>query len=555
MPLSFFGFEIRSKKERDDEDAKNLLAFTTPEDNEDSVDASPMGGLGASGGQYGISIDIDGSIKDDNKMITMYRSMAVFPEVDYAIDDIVNEAIVDSDHDFCVEMNLDSSDISGGIKKKVVEEFKFLLEKLDFKLKAYDIFRRWYVDGRVYYHIIIDKNTPNQGIKELRYIDPRKIKRVTEKPKPNNKHLKPGEAAVVGKPKEYYIYNARGLEAANSNPIPLSMDAVAYNGSGLVDATRKRVISNLQKAVRPWNQLKMLEDAVVIYRISRAPERRVFYVDVGNLPKGKAEAYLKDIMTRFKNKVTYNAETGNVEDARYHRTMLEDYWLPRREGGKGTEVTTLAGGQNLGEIEDILFFRRKLYQALNVPRTRMESDSGFSIGRDTEITRDEVKFGKFVQRLRNRFSLLFMDIIEKQLILKNIITASDWSDLRQDIRFDWKQDTHFMELQQAEMRRARFELTSAADEFAGTYISKEWIQKNILRQTEEEIKEIAAQIKREESDGETIMSPAGMGDIPMDHEGNPVEGGEGDLQPEEESEDEEKKAPTEAEVKANSDGK
>ena len=554
MPLNFFGFEIRSKKERDDDDAKNLLAFTTPEDNEDSIDASPMGGLGASGGQYGISIDIDGSIKDDNKMITMYRSMAVFPEVDYAIDDIVNEAIVDSTHDFCVDLNLDSSDISSGMKNKVIEEFKFLLEKMDFKLKAYDIFRRWYVDGRVYYHIIIDKNSPNQGIKELRYIDPRKIKRVTEKSKAKNKQLNSGgDVPIVGKPKEYYIYNSRGLDASNSNPIPLSMDAVAYNGSGLVDATRKRVISNLQKAVRPWNQLKMLEDAVVIYRISRAPERRVFYVDVGNLPKGKAEAYLKDIMTRFKNKVTYNAETGNVEDARYHRTMLEDYWLPRREGGKGTEVTTLAGGQNLGEIEDILFFRRKLYQALNVPRTRMESDSGFSIGRDTEITRDEVKFGKFVHRLRNRFSLLFLDIIEKHLILKNIITASDWSDLRQDIRFDWKQDTHFMELQEAEMRRARFELTSAADEFAGTYISKEWIQKNILRQTEEEIKEIADQIKREESDGETIMSPAGMGDIPMDHEGNPAQGGE---VPEEEPEPEpEPEAPTEAEVQSKSDGR
>ena len=548
MPLNFFGFEIRSKKERDDEAAKNLLAFTAPEDNEDSVSVAAMGGLGASGGQYGISIDIDGSIKDDNKMITMYRTMAVFPEVDYAIDDIVNEAIVDSDHDFCIRLNLDSSNISSGFKKKVIEEFDFLLEKLDFKLKAYDIFRRWYVDGRVYYHIIIDKNSPTQGIQELRYIDPRKIKRVTEKSKPKNDgQLKPNEVTMTNKPREYYIYNAKGLDSANSNSIPLSMDAIAYNGSGLVDATRKRVISNLQKAVRPWNQLKMLEDAVVIYRISRAPERRVFYVDVGNLPKGKAEAYLKDIMIRFKNKVTYNAESGDVEDARYHRTMLEDYWLPRREGGKGTEVTTLAGGQNLGEIEDILFFRRKLYQALNVPRTRIESDNAFSIGRDTEITRDEVKFGKFIQRLRNRFSLLFMDILEKQLILKNVITANDWADLRKDIRFDWKQDTHFMELQEAEMRRARFELTSQADEFAGTYISKEWIQKNVLRQTEEEIKEIANQIRREEADGETIMSPAGTGDAPMGNEESSVES---DPPPEEEKAEPKEDKPTEAEIRS-----
>ena len=261
----------------------------------------------------------------------------------------------------------------------------------------------------------------------------------------------------------------------------------------------------------------MLEDAVVIYRISRAPERRVFYVDVGNLPKNKADAYLKDIMTRFKNKVTYNAETGAVEDARYHRTMLEDFWLPRREGGKGTEVSTLSGGQNLGEIEDILYFRRKLYQAMNVPRTRMEAESGFSIGRDTEITRDEVKFGKFVQRLRNRFGLLFLDLLEKQLILKNIIAADDWKEIKRDLRFNWQQDTHFMELQQLEMTRGRMEILDVVDAHAGTYVSKEWIQKNVLRQTDEEIKEIAAQIRKEEGAGETTVTPAGP-DLPPEPE-------------------------------------
>ena len=517
MAYSFFGFEIRSKKEREASDEKNLLAFTVPESEEEAVDATPIGGYGG-GGQYGISIDIDGSIKDENQLITMYRTMAVYPEVDYAIDDIVNEAIVDADHDFCVTLNTDGVELGDGVKKKIAVEFDNILEMLDFKLKAYDIFRRWYVDGKVYYHVVIDKTNPKAGIQELRYIDPRKIKKIKERPK-----LKTGVASKENVPlaikdKEYYIYNARGLESKNSTPIPLTPDSISFNGSGLIDASRKRVISNLQKAVRPWNQLKMLEDAVVIYRISRAPERRVFYVDVGNLPKHKADAYLKDLMIRFKNKVTYNAETGDVEDARYHRTMLEDFWLPRREGGRGTEVSTLSGGQNLGEIEDVLYFRRKLYQAMNVPRTRMESDSGFSIGRDTEITRDEVKFGKFIQRLRNRFALLFIDLLEKHLILKNIILAEEWKSIRKNLRFEWEQDTHFMELQQLEMTRGRMDILDTVDAHVGTYISKEWVQKNILKQDEQEIKEIADQIRKEEGAGETVASPAGLGDQPMEPE-------------------------------------
>jgi hypothetical protein len=517
MAVNFFGFEITSKKEREEREQKNLLAFTVPEDQEEAVDVTPIGGYGG-GGQYGIAIDIDGSIKDENQLITLYRTMAVYPEVDYAIDDIVNEAIVDADHDFCVSLNTDSVEIGAGVKSKITDEFETILELLDFKLKAYDIFRRWYVDGKVYYHVIIDKTNPKAGIQELRYIDPRKIKKIKERPKKKPEDASKEKVPLAVKDKEYYIYNPKGLDAKNSSPIPITKDAISYNGSGLVDASRKRVISNLQKAVRPWNQLKMLEDAVVIYRISRAPERRVFYVDVGNLPKNKADAYLKDIMVRFKNKVTYNAETGAVEDARYHRTMLEDFWLPRREGGRGTEVSTLSGGQNLGEIEDILYFRRKLYQAMNVPRTRMESDSGFSIGRDTEITRDEVKFGKFVQRLRNRFALLFLDLLEKHLILKNIIAADDWKDIRKNLRFNWEQDTHFMELQQLEMTRGRMEILDTVDAHVGTYISKEWVQKNVLRQTDDEIKEIAAQIRKEEGAGETVVSPAGMGDSPMEPE-------------------------------------
>ena len=525
MAVNFFGFEITSKKEREDRERENLLALTVPEDDgEEAVDATPIGGYGG-GGQYGISIDIDGSIKDENQLVTMYRTMAVYPEVDYAIDDIVNEAIVDADDDFCVKLNTDNSKLGDSLKGKIADEFESILDLLDFKLRAYDIFRRWYVDGKCYYHVIIDKTNPRLGIQELRYIDPRKIKKIKRKEKKSNEQVKPGEAPLAKHPKEYYIYNPKGLDAKNSSPIPITKDAISYNGSGLVDASRKRVISNLQKAVRPWNQLKMLEDAVVIYRISRAPERRVFYVDVGNLPKNKADAYLKDIMTRFKNKVTYNAETGAVEDARYHRTMLEDFWLPRREGGKGTEVSTLSGGQNLGEIEDILYFRRKLYQAMNVPRTRMEAESGFSIGRDTEITRDEVKFGKFVQRLRNRFGLLFLDLLEKQLILKNIIAADDWKEIKRDLRFNWQQDTHFMELQQLEMTRGRMEILDVVDAHAGTYVSKEWIQKNVLRQTDEEIKEIAAQIRKEEGAGETTVTPAGP-DLPPEPEFAAPEGDE-----------------------------
>ena len=516
MPVNFFGFEITSKKERDEREKENLLAFTVPEESEEAIDASPIGGYGT--GTFGVGVvamDGDGAIKDENHLITLYRTMAVYPEVDYAIDDIVNEAIVDADDDFCVKLNTDSSKVSAGLKTKMSEEFEVILNHLEFKLKAYDIFRRWYVDGKVYYHVIIDKTNPKLGIQELRYVDPRKIKKVKQKPKKKLDDVSKEKNPIATPPKEYYIYNPKGLDSKNSNPIPIAKDAISYNPSGLVDASRKRVISNLQKAIRPWNQLKMLEDAVVIYRISRAPERRVFYVDVGNLPKNKAESYLNDLMKRFKNKVTYNAETGSTEDQRYHRTMLEDFWLPRREGGKGTEVSTLSGGQNLGEIEDILYFRRKLYQAMNVPRTRMESDSGFSIGRDTEITRDEVKFGKFVQRLRNRFGLLLLDLLEKQLLLKNIIAAEDWKDIKKDLRFNWQQDTHFMELQQLEMTRGRMEILDVVDSHAGTYVSKEGIQKNVLRQTDEEIKEIAAQIKKEEGAGETVVSPAGMGDEPM----------------------------------------
>lgn len=495
MAIKLFGFEITSKKEREEQKQIQNQAYTTVENSEESIEVSPLGGYG--GSVYGINIDIDGSIKNENQQISLYRNMSMYPECDYAIDDIVNEAIVSTDNKYPVQIDLDQTEFSKSIKAKIIEEFDTVLSLLDFNNRAYDVFRRWYVDGRLYYHVIINKNNVRDGIQELRYIDPRKIRRIKEEKKKSQQT--PAKKPLAKEYNEYYIYNPKGLSAKETKQaVPLALDSVTYVHSGLIDSQRKMVVSNLHKAIRPWNQLKLLEDASVIYRISRAPERRVFYVDVGNLPKGKAEQYLQSIMTRFKNKVTYNAVTGEVQDNVQHRTMLEDFWLPRREGGKGTEVSTLAGGQNLGEIEDILFFRRKLYQALNVPRTRIEADTGFSIGRDTEITRDEVKFGKMISRLRLRFSMLFTDLLEKQLILRGVMTPTDWDQNKGDIRFNWDQDTFFIELQEGEIFKNRIEIMQQAEQFSGTFLSAEWLWKNILRFTEEEISEIKKQIKAEE---------------------------------------------------------
>lgn len=506
-PIQLFGFEISSKKEREEAKSQNLLAITAKEDAGESTEVEGIANFGA---YSGISIDLDGSIKEESNLITLYRTMALYPEVDYAIDDIVNEAIVASDKKFPVAINLDHIEYTATIKKKISEEFDEVLGLLDFNNQAYDIFRKWYIDGRLYYHVVIDKTEPNLGIQELRYIDPRKIKKIKEINKKSNTKSKEMQN-LSPTFKEYYIYNAKGLSEKNqAKAIPIAKDSITYIHSGLIDPSKKMILSNLQKAVRPWNQLKIMEDAVVIYRISRAPERRIFYVDVGNLPKIKAEQYLKDIMTRFKNKVVYNASTGEVQDNRQQRTMLEDYWLPRREGGKGTEITTLPGGQNLGEIEDILFFRKKLYQALNVPRTRMEADSGFSVGRDTEITRDEVKFGKMIGRFRNRFSMLFLDLLKKQLILKNVINDEDWTLIKGDLRFNWHSDTHFIEMQDIEVMKSRVEILSQIEDFTGTYYSREWVRKNILQQTEEEIDEIMMQIEAEEEAGILTTEPPGQ---------------------------------------------
>ena len=514
MAVSLFGWEFTSKKERERAELKNLQAVTVPDSLEGATEATA---IGAWGGQYGIFLDTEGTTKNDVQLITLYRTMASYPEVDYAVDDIVNEAIVITEAKFPVSVVTDAIDLSDGIKGKITIEFERILELLDFNNQAYQIFRRWYVDGRLFYNILINTKDSKRGIQELRYIDPRKIKKVREIIKAKEGAQKT-KVPVVPQYKTYYLYNQSGFSnndpsassvnmgnsMAQKNVIPLTEDSVSYTNSGLLNASKKSIISHLHKAIKPWNQLKLLEDATVICRISRAPERRIFYVDVGNLPKIKAEQYLKDIMTRFKNKVVYNATTGEMQDGRQHRTMLEDYWLPRREGGKGTEITTLPGGTNLGEIEDVLYFRKKLNQALNVPRTRLEADTGFSIGRDTEITRDEVKFGKMVSRLRNRFVTLFIGLLEKQLLLKGIILNKDWDEIKNNIRFDWQQDTHFIELQETEMLKARIEMLTQMDEFTGTYFSQDWIRKNVLRQTESEIADIQKQIENEKDDGEGI---------------------------------------------------
>ena len=496
MAVKLFGFTIGRE---DQEDPKRNQSFAPPEDLDGALKLAPLGGA------YGAYVDLQGTAKNEAEVITRYREMVLFPECEYAVDDIVNEAIVTQEDKFPVSINLDAVDQSASIKKKIQSEFENTLEQLDFQNQGYEIFRRWYVDGRLYYHKIIDVENPQKGIQELRYIDPRKIRKVNQTKKAKAPAGNGQTVTLTAPGAEFFIYNETGLDKkGGSQHTKIAKDSICYVHSGILDARKSMIISHLHKAIKPYNQLRMLEDAVVIYRISRAPERRIFYVDVGNLPKIKAEQYLRDQMTRFKNKIIYNADTGAVSDEREHRTMLEDYWLPRKEGGRGTEITTLPGGQNLGEIEDILYFRKKLYQAMNVPASRLEQESGFNIGRSAEITRDEVKFGKFVTRLRTRFSHLFLNILETQLRLKGVITLEDWTQIKSRIVFNWNKDTHFIELQDTEMLRSRIEILRDIEEFKGEYFSKEWIQKNILRQTDDEIDMIQKQISSEGEDAEPI---------------------------------------------------
>ena len=469
--------------------------------------ATPVAG----GGYFGTAIDLDGTFKDENDLIRRYRSMSIHPECDRAIDDVVNEAIAGDVDDTPVEVELSNLKVGSGIKKQIREEFVNCLRLLDFDKMAYDIFRRWYIDGKLYSHKVIDVKNPRGGITELRYVDPRKIRKVVEMENKKDKQLldpRTLEANLAPKTAEYYVYNPKGMRAGmETSGMKIAPDAIAFCHSGLKDMNKNVIMSHLHKAIKALNQLRMIEDSLVIYRLSRAPERRIFYIDVGNLPKQKAEQYLREVMSRYRNKLVYNADTGEIRDDRKFMSMLEDFWLPRREGGRGTEITTLPGGQNLGELEDVKYFQKKLYRALNVPESRLESDSTFNLGRAAEITRDEIKFQKFVTRLRKKFSSLFHDLLKTQLVLKGIISLEDWDDMSEHIQYNFIADNYFAELKEKEMLTERLNLVTAMDPFAGRYFSLEYIRRHILRHTDAEINEIDEQIEDEIEKG-VLPDPA-----------------------------------------------
>ena len=512
-----FGFKIQ----KDDDQSKNVVS-PVPQSNEDSSDYYVTSGF------YGQYVDIDGVFKSEYELIKRYREMALHPEVDSAIEDIINEAIVSDQNDSPVEIDLENLPASEKLKELIREEFKTVKEVLDFDSKCHEILRNWYVDGRIYYHKVIDVKKPEEGIKEVRYIDPLKIKLVRKlKTDPS---LKGAIKAVnqgqdpqnIENPEieEFYQYDPNIQQGKNNmgaigstpfahknKPVKIAPDAITFCHSGLVDRNKQTILSYLHKSIKALNQLRMIEDSLVIYRLSRAPERRIFYIDVGNLPKIKAEQYLKEVMNRYRNKLVYDASTGEVRDDRKHMSMLEDFWLPRREGGRGTEITTLPGGQNLGELSDIEYFQKKLYRSLGVPESRIAgSGEGFNLGRSSEILSDEIKFTKFVGRMRKRFSTVFLDMLKTQLILKNIVTPEDWEVLADHIQFDFVYDNHFAELKETELLNERLGVVAAVDPYVGKYFSADYVRRNILKQKDEEIIEIDNQMKKEIKDG-TIMDP------------------------------------------------
>ena len=499
-----FGFRFTRIK-----DDKGSEKITPPTSEDGTIDV-------AGGGFFGQVLDTEGRERTENDLIRRYRDIAQQPECDSAIEDIINESIVSDERDQSVSIVLDQLPYAASIKKKITEEFNHVMRLLDFDTKGHDIFRRWYIDGRLFYHKVIDKDNPRRGVVDLRYIEPRKIRKVREFQK--GKSVQGGGAAdVIKKVEEYYLYNEKGLytQAGTSEGIKISADSITYCPSGLIDQNKGHVLSYLHKSIKPVNQLRMIEDALVIYRISRAPERRIFYIDVGNLPKIKAEQYLKDVMNRYRNKLVYDASTGEIRDDRNQMSMLEDFWLPRREGGRGTEITTLPGGSNLGEIDDIVYFQRKLYRSLNVPISRLEAETGFSLGRSTEITRDELKFTKFVQRLRKKFTPLFTDILKTQLVLKGVITLEDWDNMSQHIQYDFMQDGYFAELKKSELLREQLDQLGTIDSYIGTFFSKRWVQKNVLQMTDNEIDDMQKEINREAG---SDVEDGGV-DLPRDTDG------------------------------------
>ena len=497
-----FGFSIEGA---DDNNLPQGAVSPVPQNEADKSDYY------VSSGFYGQYVDIEGVFRNEYDLIKRYREMSLHPECDEAIEDIVNEAIVSDLHDSPVEIDLSNLSVGDNIKKTIRDEFKYIKDLLDFDSKSHEIFRNWYIDGRLYYHKVIDLDNPRDGIQELRYIDALKVKYVRQMKKkdintptlitPQDKKL-----AITPELDEYFEYNPTGGATKSYSPtngvqgsIKIAKDAVTYCTSGLVDRNKHITLSWLHKGIKALNQLRMIEDSLVIYRLSRAPERRIFYIDVGNLPKVKAEQYLREVMNRYRSKLVYDANTGEVRDDKKFMSMLEDFWLPRREGGRGTEITTLPGGQNLGEITDINYFQKKLYKALGVPETRLGGEGGFNLGRSSEILRDELRFNKFVGRLRKRFSNMFLDMLKTQLLLKNVITVEDWSGMAEHIQFDYIYDNHFAELKQSELFQERMANLSQAEPYIGKYFSQDYLRREILRQTDDEIVEqdklIAAEIE------------------------------------------------------------
>ena len=515
-----FGFSIE-----DNEPISPDIVSPVPPNKEDGVDYY------LSSGFFGSYVDIEGIYKTEYELIRRYREMALHPECDSAIEDVIQEAIVSDLNDSPVELDLDHLNASDGIKKKLRDEFKYIKDLLDFDKKAHEIVRNWYIDGRLYYHKVIDLKNPQEGIQELRYIDAIKMRYVRQqKKKERDKYVNP--MRLNDNPmdydwpeiEEYFLYNPKasyptGGAGSAGGGIKMTKDSIAYCTSGLVDRNKGNTLSFLHKAIKSLNQLRMIEDSLVIYRLSRAPERRIFYIDVGNLPKVKAEQYLRDVMNRYRNKLVYDANTGEVRDDKKYMAMLEDFWLPRREGGRGTEITTLPGGQNLGEITDIEYFKKKLFKSLNVPISRIEGDGGFNMGRSSEILRDELKFSKFVGRLRKRFSHLFNDMLRTQLLLKNVITPEDWETMSEHIQYDFLYDNHFAELKETELFNERMAAATSAEPYVGRYYSQDYVRRKLLRQTDEEIIEQDKLMKKEIADG-VIPDPM----APVDPEtGQPLE--------------------------------
>ena len=522
-----FGFSIE-----DTEKKSKTIVSPVPENNEDGVDNY------ISSGFYGSYVDIEGQYRTEFDLIKRYREMSLHPECDGAIEDVVNEALVSDLYDSPIEIELSNLNATDKLKKAIREEFKYIKELLDFDKKAHEIFRNWYVDGRLYYHKVIDLKSPQEGIKELRYIDPMKMRFVRQEKKKDKNIIGPNipgrdesKNGIAPEIEEYFLYTPKPAYPTNNlgggggaKGTRIAKDAITYCTSGLVDRNKGNVLSYLHKAIKSLNQLRMIEDSLVIYRLSRAPERRIFYIDVGNLPKVKAEQYLRDVMMRYRNKLVYDANTGEVRDDRKFMSMMEDFWLPRREGGRGTEITTLPGGQNLGELSDIEYFQKKLYRSLGVPESRIAADGGFNLGRSSEILRDELKFAKFVGRLRKRFAQLFSDMLKTQLILKNIVSPEDWDKINDHIQYDFLYDNQFAELKESEMLNERLGILATIEPYIGKYYSQEWVRKKVLRQTDGEIIEMDEQIEQEIKDG-VIPDPSAVD--PITGEPLPAEGEQG----------------------------